>query len=239
MSVKNTSSLMREIYDAIYASDLALLRRLLDSQTYVNQLSWQVWSDWAEGWKDYAIEELTPLAKAAELGNIEIVKLLLQVGHNLVDWRFPLNEALCVACESGNVQLIRILLESKADIGHTRGTAYMNDSSFLNYAIFGNHIEAIQTLVAFGFDVNGAGDEEGSTPLMVAALTNNVPIAQYLVKVGADVNQTDTSQWCTALTQAAYSGHQEMFDYLEPFSSLETIKIAREKLGQYAQNPKL
>jgi ankyrin repeat protein len=238
MPVKNTSSPMREIYDAIYANDLVLLRRLLDSQTYVNQLSWQVWSDWAEGWKDYAIEERTPLAKAAELADIEIVKLLLQVGHDLVDWRFPLNEALCVACDSGNVQLVEILLEAKADIGHASGTVHMNDSSFLNCAISGNHTKIIQILVAFGFDVNGDGDE-GLTPLMLAALKNNVLIAKYLVELGADVNQTDDSQWSTALTNAAYYGHQEMFDYLEPFSLPETIKIAKENFAKYAQKSQI
>jgi hypothetical protein len=235
MCSNSISSSMGEIYDAINTGNLDLLKKFFHSQKYVDQLSWKTWSDWVEGWKDYTIEELTPLAKAVELGNMEVVKLLLQAGRNLADFRFPLDEALCIACDAGHIELVKILLKAKADIGHIRGTVYMNDSSFFNCAICRGHIEIIQILVAFGFDVNGSGDE-GMTPLVAAALKNNVAVAKYLVEVGADVNKPDDEcGWETAIIKAGYFGHQEMLDYLEPLSLPEAIRIAKENFGKHAQ----
>ncbi len=233
MHINNDLSPIREIYNAINTGDISLLKKLLDLQTYVEQLSWKAYSDWTDGWRDYAVEKLMPLAKATELEDIEIVKLLIKSSCSLADFRFPLGEALCVACEAGNIALVTILLDAKAAIGHIGGTIYMNDSSFFNYAICEGHLEIIQTLHAFGFDINGDSDE-GGTPLMASVLKNNILIVKYLVELGADVNQTDDSQWFTALMQASASGYREIFDYLEPLSSPEVIKLTKEHFSKYS-----
>lgn len=55
-------------------------------------------------------------------------------------------------------------------------------------AIDAGDVPAIQSLIAKGVDVNAA-NEQGISPMMVAALKGNTEIAKLLIGAGGDVNQ--------------------------------------------------
>src|SRR5262245_61608202 len=59
-------------------------------------------------------EELSPLGRAVELGNFEMVQALLELGHNpnLGGVSNPLAEAV----RAGNTDLVNLLLERGADV---------------------------------------------------------------------------------------------------------------------------
>lgn len=223
--------LFKRIYDAIRINDLNTLREVLLIPSHIDYLGWEKWSQWVEDWETFSVENITPLEMATELRNLEMIKLILEVGCNLPDWRFPLGRALQIACETGDLELVRMFLKAKADIGHIKGTPYMKDSSFVEIAVSGRNLEVIRLLLEFGFDINGV--EGGTTPLMVAVLSNDLEIVKYLVEAGADVNRTDDSCWETALTKAADNEYKEIVDYLKPLSSSESVRFAKENFGKF------
>ena len=58
-----------------------------------------------------------------------------------------------------------------------------------------------------------ARDNDGKTPLMVAALAGHKEIAEILVAAGADIDAKNSFGW-TPLMEAYFEGHAEVVAYL-------------------------
>lgn len=67
--------------------------------------------------------------------------------------------------------------------------------------------EAISRLIAAGANPN-ATNEEGQTPLHIAAFEGHLGAVQALIDAGADVDARDTMQW-TPIFKAAYNHEQD------------------------------
>ena len=63
-----------------------------------------------------------------------------------------------------------------------------------------------------GVDVD-AIDDDGRTPLMMAANRNNLPLVKFLLSKGADVNGQDADA-ANRLSVLMYAQHPEMVQYL-------------------------
>lgn len=70
----------------------------------------------------------------------------------------------------------------------------------------------MQALLAQGANVN-AGDKDGTTPLMMAAINGHVSVVQAILDKGADVNARDKDGF-TALWDAASEGHLQVVHVL-------------------------
>ena len=73
------------------------------------------------------------------------------------------------------------------------------------------HIKAIKRNLASGTDVN-AKNEDGVTPLLVAAVSGRKEIIELLIREGADVNAKVNG--VTPLHQAAFRSHKEIAELL-------------------------
>ncbi len=157
------------------------------------------------------------LYEAAQAGDIDGVKEMLEAGANPSAKVEGDGSPLIGAARSGRSEITRLLLEQGADPnGVVEG-----DGSPLIQAAANGRLDQARMLIDRGADVNLAveGDEN---PLMNAAEHGSLPVVQLLVEKGADVHAkiwTEKYQgggeWRTAISQARKNGHAHVVRFLE------------------------
>jgi ankyrin repeat protein len=136
----------------------------------------------------------TPLSRAAETGNVELFKVLVEHGANLS--QEALTRALYRAVDSDSKDMVDFLLANKADIKVRDGAG----NTLLHRAVWldqqpsafrwsGNAAEA---LLAHGADVN-ARNNSGETPLHLAAPRADKNAMEVLLAHNADINARSNS----------------------------------------------
>ena len=159
-------------------------------------------------------EGLTPLIAAVQYGHTAIVEALIKAGADLnrkdeLNQSTPLMWAVRKSeSEEGKVtapiekkyDIAKLLIQSGADI-HLKNRW---GSTALQWAADSGNLLMVQALIERGADVN-AGDDDGLTPLMVAANYEGetyLKMVQTMIKAGAKVNAQDVFG-LTALMKAA------------------------------------
>jgi len=147
------------LMDAVLANDLEQVREHIKAGADVEQLDDEC--------------GISPLAKAAELGNVEIVRALLKGGAKPdfggVD--VPLAQAAC----HGHIEAVQELIRAGADVNQMDeglGTPLMT-------AAFCGHFDIIKILVNAGADVNTV-DENGHTAFREALRKGHQNIIDFL-----------------------------------------------------------
>ena len=72
------------------------------------------------------------------------------------------------------------------------------------------NVDAVQKLLAGGFDANKRNPDSGVTLLTTAAIAGNAEVAELLIDAGADVNGRNYQNGSTALHAAAFVGQADM-----------------------------
>jgi ankyrin repeat protein len=173
---------------AIVSNDSALVRKLIADGADVNV-------PFDDG--------STVLMGAAQSGQLENVRLLLEAKAAPNASTRDGMTAMVLAAQSGHAGIVRLLLEAGADVNARKadgGTALMD-------AAFGGHVEVIRTLLDFHADPN-VTLQNGSTALMAASGKGHSEIIRGLVQAGARLNE-GANGGGTALMEAAYAGHAE------------------------------
>ena len=187
-------------------------------------------------------DEDTPVALAADAGNVTLVKLLLDWGA-AVDGKpkWTAAPALVRAAGNGDVQMVSLLVSRGADV---------NGSPFkwgtpLTEAAESSHLSVVRYLLAHSADPNrpgyrgmsalgwalatqdksmtmellraGAsvrGGAKNGTALMAAARWGDISIVRALLARGADINEKEPDWGETALHFAVEAGHPQVVKYL-------------------------
>lgn len=142
----------------------------------------------------------SPLSKASESGNLEIVQYLLKTGKNS---QGTLNDALWALCDArptpDTLKIAQLLLDSGAQVNRQAG--FYNTTPLYGAAQNGP-LELVKLLVSKGAKVN-AVDKYFSRPLAKAVQADNLEIAKFLLEHGADktINHSDT-EFQTAIFKA-------------------------------------
>ncbi|PPD23122.1 MAG: hypothetical protein CTY18_04795 [Methylomonas sp.] len=92
--------------------------------------------------------QTTPLMCACRLGELEIVKTLVQLGVDINALNNDGNNALWFACYSGNLAIIDYLIENGIDINHQNE----NGVTCLMYAASASKTEVVERLLAANAD---------------------------------------------------------------------------------------
>ena len=137
----------------------------------------------------------TPLLRAAEVGNIDIIKGLISAGANVNMTGFHLGSPLYRAAAKSHVQCVEILIEAGANVNwsHPKGLRL----SVLMCAVARGHTKCAEILIAAGAKVN-CPTKYGET----AAREAESECINLLVKAGTDVNMLGEYDF-TALIWAA------------------------------------
>lgn len=171
--------------------------------------------DCGSGWR-------FPLIRAAELGFLEVVRLLLDHKADIEARGMDETTALHVASSGGQVEIVRLLLARGANIEtsdpsgrtalyiawqHNQRSAGQNEDVTKQ-----SHHETVQLLLMCGADIK-AKDVDGNTLLHMAAESNSEAIVQLLLMRGLAVDAQNEKHE-TALHVAAFRGNEAVAQLL-------------------------
>lgn len=126
----------------------------------------------------------SPVADAAERGDVETVVALLQQGADVNAAQGDGMTALHWAGMNGNAELVEVLLYAGAA---AEATTRLGGYTALHLASRVGHADAIEALVAQGADVS-ARTSTGAMPLHLAAGSGDVDAISVLLAAGAEVD---------------------------------------------------
>lgn len=133
---------------------------------------------------NYDLLDVSALTRAAEEGNIPILKLLTDKGAAQKN----IQNAFVVAAEKNQVNAMRFLisLPAKPDLNGIRTS--LNGGTALTEAAENNAFEAVRFLIARGADINFIADSglSSDTALTAAVRKGNAAMVDYLQQLGAN-----------------------------------------------------
>jgi ankyrin repeat protein len=160
----------KPIFDAITIDDRLTAKILIDRGC---SLKWQ---------DDDDHNESSPLLYAAELGRLEILKLMLESKTRFS--KDLLTNALIDSCQNGHLSIVELIVKKGAQIS-SYASGYHTS---LTAAVQGNHIAIVKLLVEAGAKVdqlNGGG----IYPLLMAAVCGHKEIFDYLEPLTLSVSK--------------------------------------------------
>ena len=156
----------------------------------------------------------TPLMTAAEQGDVNTVKDLLDKGADVNETGDFHSTALRQAAEKGNIGVIKLLLDRGANVNAQDAGG---ETALLVAALKG-HSDAVKLLIERGADIN-VKNYNGWTAL---AFASKADIAKMLLDKGADVNASNDSG-ATPLSSAAMADRKDVVKlFIEKGADLET-----------------
>ncbi len=151
----------------------------------------------------------TILMTAAEKGNCNIAKFLIDKGADVNARDKSGKTVLMAAADKGNCNIAKFLIDKGADVNAKDDIG----RTVLMDAVWRKNLEVVKYLIDKGADVN-AKDNFGRTALTTAASGKRLDIVKFLIKGGADVNAKDQNNR-TALSLASAKSQPEIVRVLE------------------------
>lgn len=167
---------------AIERGDEAALAALLQDEPRLTGTTIPVARDWGD-------ESWLGLHRAAELGAVGLVRLLLDAGASVdarTRFRTPMHgraTALILASRAGHDDITELLLERHAELDLLDA----NHRSALSHAASQGHASIVEQLIGVGCAVDPV-DDQGRTPLHWAIAGGREQVALALIGAGADVD---------------------------------------------------
>jgi hypothetical protein len=150
----------------------------------------------------------TPLTIAAEYGQYEMAKMLLDKGADVNAQGGEYRNALQAASVGDHEQVVKMLLDNGADV-NAQGGRFGNA---LLAASVGGHKQVVKMLLNKGADVNAQGGEYRNA-LYAASKRGYKQVVKMLVDKGADVN-AQGGRFGNALRAASERDHEQVVEML-------------------------
>ena len=167
-------------------------------------------------WRRYYL-----LSAAIDSGNLEMVRVLLELGANpntREDFGYPIIEG---AAQEGNIEVVRLLVDAGADV---------DGSAALSTAIDHGHTEVVRLLVEAGADVNPKDpwNQRSSSFLNDAKWHGNPEIIQILADAGAKEEEGFTVTNEGQVVEAFEDGYPTTASGLYDAAASNDVEAARK-----------
>lgn len=153
------------------------------------------------------------LQAAIRAGELDETKRLLESGADVNSRDSFGNTPLLYAAFSGNADIVACLLAHGADVNAPEAGPPILGHSVLEGAILAGRTEVVKLLIPAGAPVNRTFDDEGRTPLQLAARYGHAGIAEVLLAAHAAVDPADATDH-TALDIAVLYGQTSVVPVL-------------------------
>ncbi|OBU00043.1 hypothetical protein VE01_01738 [Pseudogymnoascus verrucosus] len=190
----------------------------------------------------------TPLYAASWKGNIDVVKVLLELGADVIVADSNGATPLKRASQHGHVKVVKVLLEHGANVtvaeegetplyiasynGHVDVVKVLLDYRAdvtialrgwtpLSAASSGGHVDVVRVLLERGANTT-ITNSDGMTPLYLASIYGYVDVVKVLLEHGADVTVANITGW-TLLNGASSRGHVDVVRVLLEHGANTTI----------------
>ncbi len=151
----------------------------------------------------------TALILAAQIGNFEILQLLLLKGANKEEADNEKRTALYWAVDKGHINIVKHLLVTS---GANIRVIDIEGDTVMHLATLSRRMDMIKLLTEQGGDID-TKNKIAMTPLLTAARNGLTNIVMFLYSYGASLfSQNDNG--FTALQRAVANGHRETVQYL-------------------------
>jgi hypothetical protein len=135
--------------------------------------------------KNSSDKQMTALCAASKIGNIEIVRLLLEAHADIEAKDLNEETPLMLACLEGHADVVRILLEANADVNAKN----IKGDTPLIFAADSGDADTVRILLKAGANINTGNIINNATPICYAAFKGHANIVRMLIEAGADVNK--------------------------------------------------
>lgn len=157
-----------------------------------------------------AVAPESPVADAAQQGELELVRSLLRGGADVNAGQGDGTTALHWAAMSGDVEMVQLLLYAGAN---RESTTRLGSYTPLHLASKGGHFATVGALLENGSNPS-ALTGLGLTPLHFAAASGSVKAVNALVTAGAELDAQETANGQTPLVFASAGGRLEAVEAL-------------------------
>ena len=210
-------------------SKLKIIQLLLDAGANPNTVATRL--DESVIWSRVRSPGRTALLEAITLGDIAVVRLLLEKG---ADINFPATRGikrtpLQQVCEVGDFDLARLLLQSGASVNAP--PAFRGGATALQLAAIWGYVGIAELLLDNGADANAPSAKvDGRSAIEGAAEHGRLDMVEFLVHHGATLDPCSLGYNCTAIRLARKQGHFAVAELLESYLNMnQTIEPPTER----------
>lgn len=162
----------------------------------------------------------TALMLAAQIGNSEIVKSMIESGAAVNSKTRGGTTALMWAAFKGHLETVKLLVELGAEVN----AQYEDGQTALMYAAEADKPDIVRFLAESGANIN-TKKKDGNSALHLAAMNNGLETVTALVELGSDINAIENEYGNTPLMIAAWSAYADIIQYLLDHGADISIKL--------------
>lgn len=144
----------------------------------------------------------TPLMMAVQVGNIDMLKMLIKAGANLEQTAKESETPFLYACRAtGDVKVIEYLIKQGVN---TKARNVFGHNALFMAAEYNKSWKVVEYLINTKlYDINDQNCNYKYTPLMAAVRCNTIDVVNVLIEHGANLYAKDAEGWLPVLHAAA------------------------------------
>jgi len=154
------------------------------------------------------LDEIPPIFRAAEAGDVEALRTMLEEGADVDARKRGGATALMAAAYRGHVEIVHLLLSKRAQVDVRAKGGY----TALYLATQEGYVDIVRALLEAGADPD-LQTKKGASALQVVAQQGSVEVARVLLDHGASV-EIDSQFVPRPMVIAMYEGHEELRELL-------------------------